>query len=145
MSAIPTKEHLIENDVLNVVRKDFYEDFMEVYAMVVSTTETHPEQVNNKIRGALTHLARALDRGDGCSEEVQKAQAHINRAKRDCLKVIIVQKHKAITPSEKVMNNVVHRGRLRAPVLSFALCYTGRDRVLNKQWNVHSSAGSCSV
>lgn len=69
---------------------------MEVYAMVVSTTETHPEQVNNKIRGALTHLARALDRGDGCSEEVQKAQAHIDRTKRDCLKVIIVQKHKAI-------------------------------------------------
>ena len=65
MSAIPPKEHLIENDVLNVVRKDFYEDFMEVYAMVVSTTETHPEQVNNEIRGALGDTLWRLEERDG--------------------------------------------------------------------------------
>lgn len=77
-SEVAQIDNSIEAAVLGVIRQDFYNDFMDVYGLVVATAEVHPEQANNEIRNAISHLARALEQGTGpgASEQVQKARAH---------------------------------------------------------------------
>lgn len=56
--------------------------------------DIHPEQTNNEIRNAVTHLSRAPNAAtqEGADEEITKAVLHIERAKRDCLKLTIITK-----------------------------------------------------
>lgn len=68
---------------------EFNKEFQELYSVATATTGVHPEQVNNEIRNMLTHLARALEADCAASadKEVKLAAGHLERAKRDCLKL----------------------------------------------------------
>ena len=72
---------------------DFYHsDFTTYLATVISLTETLPEQINNQIRDAVTHLARAniADTLTEVQHQSRLARSHIERANRDCLKASII-------------------------------------------------------
>lgn len=77
----------------------YHEDFTEYYATVIALTEQMPEQINNEIRNAFSHLARvnAAASLDEAKSEAEKAQAHVERACRDCLKASIIFVHDDIT------------------------------------------------
>ncbi|MBF0134438.1 MAG: hypothetical protein HQL75_17860 [Magnetococcales bacterium] len=77
--------------VCGVIVADYLDDFSEIYATTIAITEIHPEQANNQIRNALTHLARALTSQDATAirDNLEKAGSHIERGKRDCIKTAI--------------------------------------------------------
>jgi hypothetical protein len=91
-----------EREVLSRVRKlileDFHEDFQEIYSYAVTTLEIAPEQANNEIRNALNHIARALTADDMAHAEdnLSQARGHIERAKRDCLKLALIHIHEQL-------------------------------------------------
>jgi len=62
------------------------------YAEGVAYSSKHPENINNELRNALTHLARALNAQemDEAQFNMDAASRHIERFKRDCLKVAVV-------------------------------------------------------
>lgn len=84
--------------VAAVIEDHYFRDFLDIYGTTISITEMHPEQVNNEIRNALTHIARALvdEQADEVADNIEKAKAHIERAKRDCLKLSIIAKRDQI-------------------------------------------------
>lgn len=88
------KTQLIEN-----VIGFYHEDFTEYYATVIALTEQMPEQINNEIRNAFSHLARVQTATSQveAEKEAEKAQAHVERACRDCLKASIIAVHDDIT------------------------------------------------
>ena len=75
-----------------ILRDDVHEELMNFFAAAVALNEKHPEQVNNEIRNAFTHFARALaaDSCDDAEEELRKGRSHIERAKRDTLKLAVI-------------------------------------------------------
>lgn len=83
----------VADDVCNIIIGDYLGEFTELYATAVGLVEMHPEQVNNEIRNALTHLARALSAANAqeAQSQVRKAKDHIERGKRDCLKISIIE------------------------------------------------------
>lgn len=92
----------VADAVQSVLLKEFHEEFMEFYALAIATAEKHPEQANNEIRNATNHLARALVAGvDGenkeAAEQIKLAKGHLERAKRDCLKITLIRKHRDIS------------------------------------------------
>jgi hypothetical protein len=84
--------------VAEILTKDIHDELMEFYAVAVAVTECNPEQVNNEIRNAVTHLSRALTSVEiaDAEEDIKKASSHVARAKRDTLKIIIVELHDRI-------------------------------------------------
>ena len=86
-----TTETEVQKAVCKVIVTDYLEDFTEIYATTIAITEAHPEQANNQIRNALTHLARALTSQDAAAlkDSLKKAEGHIERGKRDCIKTAI--------------------------------------------------------
>lgn len=61
-------------------------------AAMIAISESVPEEINNQIRNAFTHVARAAhaETLTDVNAEVEKAIGHIERACRDCLKVSII-------------------------------------------------------
>ncbi|MCG8029242.1 MAG: hypothetical protein N0E59_18230 [Candidatus Thiodiazotropha taylori] len=88
----------VQKAVEDVILKDYFDDFLDVYGTTISIAESHPEQINNEIRNALTHLARAYeaDNLSTSNSNIQQARAHIERAKRDSLKLSIITKRDQI-------------------------------------------------
>lgn len=88
----------VEDTVQKVIQKDYFEDFLDVYGTTISIAESHPEQVNNEIRNALTHLARSYycESLHDATSEIKQARDHIERAKRDSLKLSIITKRDQI-------------------------------------------------
>ncbi len=74
----------------------FYEEyFTKYFATVISLTEKIPEQINNEIRNAFSHLVRvniAQTKAE-IIDEAAKAIGHIERACRDCLKICIAESY----------------------------------------------------
>lgn len=70
----------------------FDQNFTKYLAATIGLTEKLPEEVNNQIRNAMTHLARAqvAPTQSALGDEVSKAKSHIDRANRDCLKASII-------------------------------------------------------
>ncbi|MBV9511776.1 MAG: hypothetical protein JO303_16005 [Caulobacteraceae bacterium] len=77
---------------------DIHGQLMEFYATAVSLAEKHPEQVNNEVRNAVTHLARALtlDEAGAANHEIELAKAHVSRATRDAIKLAVLELHDRI-------------------------------------------------
>jgi hypothetical protein len=78
----------------------FYEEyFTKCFATVISLTEIIPEQMNNDIRNALSHLLRIniVQTELEIFSEADKAIGHIEIACRDCLKICISEVHDKIT------------------------------------------------
>lgn len=71
----------------------YYSEFTTYLATTISFTETLPEEINNQIRDAFTHLSRANASGeiDEIKQECRLAKRHVDRANRDCLKVSIIK------------------------------------------------------
>lgn len=71
----------------------FYdENFTRYLATTISFTETLPEEINNQIRDAFSHLSRARNATSQreITRQVKLAISHIERANRDCLKASII-------------------------------------------------------
>jgi rRNA maturation protein Rpf1 len=75
--------------------KLFDQNFTKYMAVTISLTEAIPDQINNHIRNAFTHLSRACFANDkkDVEDEVNRAISHIERANRDCLKVSVLEQH----------------------------------------------------
>ena len=82
----------VQARVAQLLLDEIHGEFLDLYATAVSITEKHPEQVNNELRNALTHLSRAVavDTLDAALSELSKATAHIERAKRDAVKIAVI-------------------------------------------------------
>lgn len=73
----------------------YSEKFTKYYATVIALTEEMPEQINNEIRNAFSHLARLHSSASVAKvqREAELAKGHIERACRDCLKSSIIFIH----------------------------------------------------
>jgi len=82
----------------DIILKDFQDEFQELYSYAITVLEVAPEQANNEIRNALNHIARALSANDidAGIRDIEKAKSHIDRAKRDCLKLANIHLHEQI-------------------------------------------------
>lgn len=62
------------------------------YARTVAYADKHPQNINNELRNAITHMSRALvaDNVLAADQEMAAAERHVERFKRDCLKVAVV-------------------------------------------------------
>lgn len=84
---------MAETDLINDALKQLHGTFSEAYATAISVAEAMPEQINNEIRSAVTHLARAAVATDAAvmQAEAKSAQRHMERANRDCYKLAVVE------------------------------------------------------
>lgn len=91
--------------VSDCIQKHYYDDLLNVYGLTIALTETHPEQVNNEIRNALTHLARVrlAKKEDDLHEEIKRSIGHFERGKKDCLKLCIATLHERVTRTVKTI------------------------------------------
>lgn len=98
MSLSPENQRDALSRVRQLILEDFHSDFQEVYSYAVTALEIAPEQANNEIRNALNHIARALTANDDQSadDNLRQAKGHIERAKRDCLKLALIHLHEQI-------------------------------------------------
>ena len=71
---------------------------MDFYAIAVALTELHPDQVNNEVRNAVAHLGRALsaDSPESAQSQLRQARNHVSRAKRDAIKLAVLELHDRI-------------------------------------------------
>ena len=81
--------------ITDIILRDFHTDFEDIYSYAVTVLELAPEQANNEVRNALNHIARALLAGEMVSadENLLQAKGHIERAKRDCVKLAVIHLH----------------------------------------------------
>ena len=92
---------------------DFYFDtFASTLALLIAEYEKIPLELDNQIRNAFTHLARAssLNSIMDIKIEVDRAIAHIDRANRDCFKAIIIESRSEL--AEIISDVVFFRGFL---------------------------------
>jgi hypothetical protein len=75
-----------------ILQEDIHGQLMDFYAAAVSLNEKQPEQVNNELRNAITHFARAIseETKQHADEQILKARSHIDRAKRDAIKLSLI-------------------------------------------------------
>ncbi len=85
--------------IRSLIIDDFHGEFQEIYSHAVTVLELVPEQSNNEVRNAMNHIARSLNAPDYAvaKENYDKACGHIERAKRDCVKLAIIHLHEQIT------------------------------------------------
>jgi hypothetical protein len=86
-------------DKINEVLLFYEEYFTKCFAKVISLTEIIPEQMNNDIRNAFSHLLRIniVQTELEIFSEADKAIGHIELACRDCLEICISEVHDKIT------------------------------------------------
>ncbi len=96
MNPVPLEEYRKEK--INEITAFFHKDFTKHYATVISLTEEMPEQVNNEIRNAFTHLVRVniVKTNPEIKDEAEKAICHTERACRDCMKACLIQSYENI-------------------------------------------------
>jgi hypothetical protein len=78
---------------LEIIKQDIGVELTEFYgAAVFFNDNVKPEQPNNEIRNALNHIARAYESQDWAEadDNIGAAKRHIERAKRDSLKLAII-------------------------------------------------------
>lgn len=99
-----------------LIRNGYLGEFTDIYATTIGLTELHPEQANNEIRNALTHMARALIATTPADvlDQVKKAADHIERGKRDCLKISIIAIRKRLTAT--IHQIEITHGSVQMPV-----------------------------
>ncbi len=92
MALSPNELDQIIQDILSIVREDITVELHTYYAEVVASVQRHPEQANKELRDAMTHLGRALvaDSLEVAKRQVQSGRDHLERAKRDCLKMSLI-------------------------------------------------------
>ena len=83
--------------VLTVLTESYLEDYIEILGISVSIIGYYPLQADSQIRNAITHLSRAIVNPADEDDEITKAKRHIERAKRDCLKLALLGKREHIS------------------------------------------------
>ncbi len=78
------------------LEQDYLSDYSEILSMTVGITHYYPQQADSQVRNAMTHLSRASTEISNLDEEINKAKGHLERAKRDCLKLSIIEKKKHV-------------------------------------------------
>lgn len=98
MHLIKEKHAEICDYALDFIANEFHDNFMDIYALTIAISEKHPEQVNNEVRNCLNHIARALraETLDDARENLKKAAGHLERGRRDCLKLCIIYRREQI-------------------------------------------------
>lgn len=86
------------------------------YARAVAYSSKHPQNINNELRNALTHMSRAMCASDvqEANKEIAAAERHVERFKRDCLKVAVVY-------AGRNANELIRRAELAGKKLDPAL------------------------
>ena len=82
-----------QDALVRAVQFDIGVELAEYYgAAVFFGKNQKPEQPNNEIRNAINHFARAFEANDWAEaeEDIRKACGHIERAKRDSLKLAAI-------------------------------------------------------
>ena len=84
--------------ISEILAKNYLDDYIEILGMTVGIVNYYPQQADNQIRNAMTHLARAAAQDDQkqIDTELRQAFLHIERAKRDCLKLSVIGKKQQI-------------------------------------------------
>ena len=82
--------------IRDFLSKDYLLDYSEILSMTVSITGFYPQQAESQLRNAMTHLARSVSEVSNLDTEIEKAKGHLERAKRDCLKLSIIKKRQDI-------------------------------------------------
>lgn len=116
------KHDLVEKFILD----DFIDDFMNHYAMALFEGDKHPEQANNEVRNAFVHIGRILA-NDNQEKNLIKAKDHIERAKRDCLKISIIEKYNKLNQCVKNIESVKN---IPLPIQRKQLRIVFKDRVV---------------
>jgi hypothetical protein len=77
---------------INRVMCFYDEHFSKYFATIIALAEQIPDQMNNEIRNAFSHLVRVkiVNTESEIIGEADKAIGHIERACRDCLKACII-------------------------------------------------------
>lgn len=93
MPMTAAERHNVDASIQKILVDEIHGQFLDLYAAAVSLSERHPEQINNELRNALTHISRAtaLDDYALAMSEIKKAESHIERAKRDTAKVAVIE------------------------------------------------------
>lgn len=82
--------------IKDFLSKDYLLDYSEILSMTVAITNFYPQQAESQLRNAMTHLARSVSEASNLDDEIKKAKGHLERAKRDCLKLSIIKKKKDV-------------------------------------------------
>jgi hypothetical protein len=114
---------------ISLVLSFYYTDFTRYLATTISFTEKLPEEVNNQVRDAFTHLSRAsvATSMEDVTRECKLAQNHIERANRDCLKASII---KARFELEELITDAVFYHGFLTPSIKTAFAQIKREREL---------------
>ncbi|MBF0342054.1 MAG: hypothetical protein HQL95_13985 [Magnetococcales bacterium] len=89
----PVNLETVRSQAISRVLLYYFEKFTVHLAITISVTKKLPEEINNHIRNAFTHVSRIQIAAstDQIKEESAAAIKHIERANRDCLKASIMQ------------------------------------------------------
>ncbi len=114
------------DDWIGKFLSNFNTRFNKHYAYTITIAQTLPLQVNNEIRNAVSHLARAHEAEDGETRDrqAQKALDHLERASRDCLKVALL---KTIENVDKLRSKALHQYGYVPKNLNVTLHELGKD------------------
>lgn len=123
----------VRDYILGFLANDFFEHLTRYYAEGVAYSNRHPQNINNELRNAITHMARMLRATNRAEIDYNKraADSHVQRFKRDCLKVAVVyagkdagnllknayRRYKHVDPALFVRSSQIVRRRVEATML----------------------------
>jgi hypothetical protein len=132
MALTAQERAVVEAYIHKFLQTDFLETLTRYYAEGVAYSSKHPQNINNELRNALTHLARALNAPDmnDAQDNMDAAGRHIERFKRDCLKVAVIysgkdannlisfayRRFKGVDPTLTVEASRIVRRRVKATI-----------------------------
>ena len=92
MALLPEERAEVVAFIVTFLEGEFSRVLSHYYAAGVAYSSRHPSNINNELRNALTHMARALtaDNMEAAKKDMAAAGRHIERFKRDCLKVAVI-------------------------------------------------------
>ncbi len=91
--ALSQSEHAeVLDKIGELIGAEFANVISRYYALSVSYSGRHPQNVNNELRNAVTHMSRALvsDTIEAARRQLEAAERHVERFKRDCLKIAVI-------------------------------------------------------
>ena len=69
--------------VINFLIRDYLENYSDILGITVGITNIYPEQADNQVRNAMTHLSRAANTNSEelIAEEIKKAKPILRELK----------------------------------------------------------------
>jgi hypothetical protein len=128
MALTAQERAVVEAYIYKFLQADFFDTLSRYYAEGVAYSSKHPQNINNELRNALTHLARALNAPNmkDAQENMDSAGRHIERFKRDCLKVAVIYSGK---DTNDLINHAYRRFKDIDPTLTVESSRIVRRRV----------------